>query len=93
MNAGIMALIWKKIYNIPYVITEHYGIYNHILPDNYSTRSFFYKQWLKAIFKNYLQDNPFSCFDINKSLSFQTIPAARINKTVSPKSEKHEKDK
>jgi glycosyltransferase involved in cell wall biosynthesis len=52
MNAGIMALIWKKIYNIPYVITEHYGIYNHILPDNYSTRSFFYKQWLKAIFKN-----------------------------------------
>ncbi len=51
MNAGIMALIWKKIYNIPYVITEHYGIYNDKIEDRFSNRSNIYQFVCKQVFK------------------------------------------
>lgn len=52
MNAGIIALFWKLLYNIPYVITEHYGIYNLNIKENIYTRSWAYKFFLKKIISN-----------------------------------------
>ena len=49
--SGLIALQWKRIYNIPFVLTEHYGIYNHIVDDNYQHRSFLFKFFTKSILK------------------------------------------
>ena len=51
MKAGMIALKWKRQHNIPYVITEHYGIYNTIVPDNFGTRGYFFRWMTKQIFK------------------------------------------
>ncbi len=51
MNAGIVAFIWKKIYNLPYVVTEHYGIYNDTIDDSFSKRSYVYQLACKQVFK------------------------------------------
>jgi len=50
-KAGIIAKRWKKMHNIPYLITEHYGIYNKVLKNNYFKRSRRFKTRLKKIFK------------------------------------------
>ncbi len=51
MKAGIIALWLKKQYNIPFVVTEHWAIYNNDAPDNYNSRSLFFKHYTKKIFK------------------------------------------
>lgn len=51
MKAGLVAMKWKLAHQIPYVVTEHYGIYNQIVEDNFSTRSFFFQFMTKQIFK------------------------------------------
>lgn len=49
-KAGLIALWIKKMYKIPYVITEHWAIYNKAAPDNYHTRSLAFKFLVKQIF-------------------------------------------
>ena len=39
MKAGIPALWIKRKYNIPFVVTEHWGIYNDIAPGSYLTKN------------------------------------------------------
>lgn len=39
MKDGIMALWFSKKYKIPYLVTEHWGIYNDVAEDNFKTRS------------------------------------------------------
>jgi len=38
-KAGFVVRYWLKKYDIPYVVSEHYGIYNEISSDNFFTKS------------------------------------------------------
>lgn len=50
-KAGLIALWIKRKYGIPFVVTEHWGIYNKIVEDNIHTKSFLFRLLLKKIFK------------------------------------------
>ena len=50
-KAGLIALWIKRRYKIPYVITEHWGIYNSIVEDCYSRRGAIFKWLTRRIFK------------------------------------------
>jgi len=48
-----LAGIWiKKKFFIPYIVTEHWGIYNLSVAENYNCRSFIFKHIVKKVFKN-----------------------------------------
>lgn len=51
IKAGVIALIFKWLYNIPYIVTEHYGIYNPYLDDHFKTRNFLYRYTTKLVLK------------------------------------------
>lgn len=42
--AGLFGRIWKHKWDIPMVLTEHYGIYNTTVEDAFPTRSFLFQQ-------------------------------------------------
>lgn len=50
MKAGIMALWMKRKFKVPFVVTEHWGIYNETEKLNYEGRSSVFKQLTKRIF-------------------------------------------
>ncbi len=49
MKAGIIALWLKKKYAIPFVVTEHWAIYNDEAKDKFSGRNFIFKSYTKKI--------------------------------------------
>ena len=49
-KAGMVAMWVKRKYNIPYVITEHWGIYNDVVKDNYSSKPGYFKKIIKKNF-------------------------------------------
>jgi len=52
MKAGLLALWLKKRYKVPFVITEHYGIYNEETgKDSYVSRSRIFKNYTRRIFQ------------------------------------------
>ncbi|MBP6478446.1 MAG: glycosyltransferase [Chitinophagaceae bacterium] len=51
MKAGVLALWMKKNYKISYIVTEHWGIYNHIVEDKYASKSIAFKKYTKKIFE------------------------------------------
>jgi len=51
MKAGVLALWMKKSYKISYIVTEHWGIYNHIVEDKYASKSVAFKKYTKKIFE------------------------------------------
>ncbi len=52
MKAGIIARWIKWKWKIPFMITEHSGTYVPGPPDEFSKRSFYFRQNVRAIFKN-----------------------------------------
>ena len=54
MKAGLLALMLKKKYHIPYVITEQFTMYNSNAKDAYEKRSMIFKNSTKRIFANAL---------------------------------------
>lgn len=50
-KAGLIALFLKKKYKLPYVVTEHWGIYNEVVADRVHTRSLLFRTLLKRIYK------------------------------------------
>lgn len=52
IKAGILGLWIKRVYKIPYLITEHWGIYNDIIEDNFESRRYVFKKYTKRIFQN-----------------------------------------
>lgn len=70
-KAGLVALWAKRKYQLPYIITEHWGIYNHIVADNIHTKSFLQQWLLKKIYKEAKTFVTVSCFlgdSVNKTL-------------------------
>jgi glycosyltransferase involved in cell wall biosynthesis len=49
MKAGIAALWLKRKFNVPFVITEHWGIYNEVAKDNYQKRNRVFRNYTKRI--------------------------------------------
>ncbi len=49
VKAGIAALWIKRKFRIPYVVTEHAGIYNRVVVDPYEDRSFFFRYFTRKI--------------------------------------------
>jgi glycosyltransferase involved in cell wall biosynthesis len=50
MKAGLLALWVKKTYKIPFVVTEHWGIYNDVVTDKYEQKPRLFKHYTKKIF-------------------------------------------
>lgn len=50
-KAGLIALILKKQFGLSFLITEHWGIYNDVLPDRFSARPWLAQQAFKKIYK------------------------------------------
>ncbi|MFM2137788.1 MAG: hypothetical protein RJA57_95, partial [Bacteroidota bacterium] len=51
MKAGLIARWLKKRYRIPYVVTEHWGIYNDVLPKRFAKRSGIFRHLTRTIFE------------------------------------------
>lgn len=51
MKAGLIALYWKWKYQIPFVLTEHYGIYNDVVEDAFAKRNWLFRYATKQIVK------------------------------------------
>jgi len=51
-KAGIIALQLKKKYNLDYIVSEHWGIYNRSVGDNYFTQPVYRRNFIRAIFFN-----------------------------------------
>lgn len=52
MKAGIPALWMQRKYKVPFIITEHWGIYNDVAEDRYPLRSNAFKYYTKKVFEN-----------------------------------------
>ena len=50
-KAGLIAFWIKNKYGIPFIVTEHWGIYNRVLKDNYYSKPAYFKQIVKKIFE------------------------------------------
>lgn len=50
-KAGLIALWTKKRFAIPYIVTEHWGIYNNEVEDNIHSWPFYVRRLLKKIFR------------------------------------------
>ncbi len=74
MKAGILGLWIKKNYKVPYLITEHWGIYNDIIDKGYSAHGFAFRQLTKKIFRN-----------ANRFLSVSKYLAEGVNRLVGSK--------
>lgn len=72
--AGTAAVWIKKRQKVPYVVTEHWGIYNDIEVYNYHTKSVRFRKTTKTIFKN-----------ADVFLSVSRYIAQGINNMVCPK--------
>lgn len=51
-KAGLIALHLKKRYQFTYVLTEHWGIYNDTVADNFSSQPVYRRNFIAAVFKN-----------------------------------------
>ena len=51
-KAGIIAVQLKKKYNLDYILSEHWGIYNHSVDDNYFKQPVYRRNFIVAAFKN-----------------------------------------
>lgn len=80
MKAGIAALWFRKRYKVPFVVTEHWGIYNEVVEDRYQTRNQFFRYYTQRIFGNtaaFVSVSRFLAEGVNRfvtRLSYQVIP-------------------
>lgn len=51
-KAGLIALLCKWRWGIPYVVSEHYGIYNEAIQDHFITRSWFFRRLTRLVIKH-----------------------------------------
>lgn len=49
-KAGLIGLWMKKKYNLSYLLTEHWGMYNDAIADNFNSKPVYFKQVVKKIF-------------------------------------------
>src|SRR5215831_7039687 len=52
IKAGMVALKLERKYGIPFVLTEHYGIYNNVLKDRFDQRSFYFRFFTRKVIEH-----------------------------------------
>jgi glycosyltransferase involved in cell wall biosynthesis len=52
VKAGIVALWIKRVYKIPFIVSEHWGIYTDLVNDNYKKRNPFFKRVTEKVIAN-----------------------------------------
>lgn len=52
LKAGLFGIWIKRKYGIPYALTEHWGIYNEVAEDNYTTRSRVFRHYTREVFRH-----------------------------------------
>ncbi len=72
VKAGLIALWIKRKFSIPYIVTEHWGIYNKVLKENYSAKPSWFKRLTRTVFLN-----------ATKLLSVSNYLAAEIRNMIS----------
>lgn len=79
-KAGIVALELQKKKNIPYLVTEHWGIYNDVVDNGYARKNAAFKHYSKKIFRNasrFISVSKFLAEGVNKLVTgkkYQVIP-------------------
>jgi glycosyltransferase involved in cell wall biosynthesis len=79
-KAGMLALWIKRKFNIPFILTEHWGIYNNVVADNIHTRTFLFRTLLKRVYKEaglFASVSRYLAEGVNKTLvqkSYTVIP-------------------
>jgi glycosyltransferase involved in cell wall biosynthesis len=63
-KAGLPGIWFKKKYKIPFVVSEHWGIYNEVELLNYSGRSARFKRFTQQVFKTAV-----SCISVSQYLA------------------------
>jgi glycosyltransferase involved in cell wall biosynthesis len=80
--AGITALELKKKYNIPFLVTEHWGIYNDVEVNNYNTKSIRFRAKTKKILEEasvFTSESRFLAEGVNKMVikkEYEIVPNA-----------------
>ena len=96
-KAGLIALWVKRKFNIPFLLTEHWGIYNSIVEDNIYTKPFIVRYFLKKIYKeasSFISVSRFLGNGVNETLvkkEFHVIPNVVDNGLFYPSKEKYER--
>lgn len=96
-KAGLIALWVKRQYKIPYLLTEHWGIYNTVVEDNIHTKSFFVRYLLKKIYRGaslFISVSKFLGNGVNQTLvkkAFYVIPNVVDTKVFKPSADKNER--
>lgn len=78
-KAGIIANYWKKKFGLPFIVSEHHGIYNEILPDNFYTRGITFQKTCMSIFSNAEK-----VITVSKSLGDEIKQLVAIDNVVIP---------
>ncbi|HWR32026.1 MAG TPA: glycosyltransferase [Chitinophagaceae bacterium] len=82
VKAGLLGLWIKRKYKVPYILTEHWGIYNNVEEANYQSKSAFFKRISKQIFreaKKFISVSKYLGIGVNKLVTkkdFEIIPNA-----------------
>jgi glycosyltransferase involved in cell wall biosynthesis len=82
MKTGMIALWIKKRYKIPFVVTEHWGIYNDVVDDTYSSKPAWFKKYTQRIFKEavkFISVSKYLALGINRLVGvkpYEVIPNA-----------------
>lgn len=96
-KAGLIALWATRKFSIPYVITEHWGIYNRVAEDNIHTRPFWVRFYLKEIFrkaKGFASVSRYLAEGVNETLvqkDFTVIPNVVDTNLFTPSMHKYER--
>lgn len=51
MKAGMPGIWVKRTYRVPYIVTEHWGIYNDVAEDKFINRGRFFRYYTRKIFR------------------------------------------
>lgn len=77
-KAGLVVRYWLKKYDIPYIISEHYGIYNDRTDDNFFKKPALVKKYNQKIFESAQQ-----VITVSKSLGEEIKSIFNVNyKTI-----------
>jgi glycosyltransferase involved in cell wall biosynthesis len=96
-KAGLIAVWVKKKFGIPFLLTEHWGIYNRVVADNIHTRSILFRMLLKQIYHHalgFLSVSRYLAEGVNNNIckkDYAVIPNVVDTSFFYPSDQKHER--
>lgn len=80
MKAGILAVWLQRRYKVPFLVTEHWGIYNEVAEDRFALRSKLFRHYTKQVFEkavSFISVSRFLAEGVNRLVlkkDYQVIP-------------------